>query len=75
MNVIIDINGTSKTFSNLPVKSGAYSNNFYTLRFGVKGINTNTVKATLTIVNANSVSKIIYSPSLMITRGTGSFVG
>ncbi|MEH3352796.1 phage tail protein [Enterobacter kobei] len=75
MNVIIDINGTSKTFSNLPVQSGAYSNNFYTLRFGVKGINTNTVKATLTIVNANSVSKIIYSPSLMITRGTGSFVG
>lgn len=75
MNVIIDINGTSKTFSNLPVKSGAYANNFYTLRFGVKGINTNTVKATLTIVNANSVSKIIYSPSLMITRGAGSFVG
>ncbi|HHT3632980.1 phage tail protein [Enterobacter hormaechei] len=75
MNVIIDINGTSKTFSNLPVQSGAYANNFYTLRFGVKGINTNTVKATLTIVNANSVSKIIYSPSLMITRGTGSFVG
>ena len=75
MNVIIDINGTSKTFSNLPVQSGAYANNFYTLRFGVKGINTNTVKATLTIVNANSVSKIIYSPSLIITRGTGSFVG
>ncbi|KJL63502.1 phage tail protein, partial [Enterobacter hormaechei] len=75
MNVIIDINGTSKTFSKLPVQSGAYANNFYTLRFGVKGINTNTVKATLTIVNANSVSKIIYSPSLMITRGTGSFVG
>ncbi|HED4183720.1 TPA: phage tail protein [Enterobacter mori] len=75
MNVIIDINGTSKKFSNLPVQSGAYANNFYTLRFGVKGINTNTVKATLTIVNANSVSKIIYSPSLMITRGTGSFVG
>ncbi|HED2942815.1 TPA: phage tail protein [Enterobacter hormaechei subsp. xiangfangensis] len=75
MNVIIDINGTSKTFSNLPVKSGAYANNFYTLRFGVKGINTNTVTATLTIVNANSVSKIIYSPSLTITRGTGSFVG
>ncbi|WP_316389627.1 TipJ family phage tail tip protein [Enterobacter cloacae] len=75
MNVIIDINGTSKTFSNLPVQSGAYANNFYTLRFGVKGINTNTVKATLTIVNANSVSKIIYSPSLMITRGAGSFVG
>lgn len=74
MNVIIDINGTSKTFSNLPVQSGAYANNFYTLRFGVKGINTSTVKATLTIVNANSVSKIIYSPSLMITRGTGSFV-
>lgn len=75
MNVIIDINGTSKTFSNLPVQSGAYANNFYTLRFGVKGINTNTVKAKLTIVNANSVSKIIYSPSLIITRGTGSFVG
>lgn len=75
MNVIIDINGTSKTFSNLPVQSGAYANNFYTLRFGVKGINTNTVTATLTIVNANSVSKIIYSPSLTITRGTGSFVG
>ncbi|OOV73025.1 phage tail tip fiber protein, partial [Enterobacter kobei] len=75
MNVIIDINGTSKTFSNLPVQSGAYANNFYTLRFGVKGINTNTVIATLTIVNANSVSKIIYSPSLTITRGTGSFVG
>ncbi|HGG9151474.1 TPA: DUF1983 domain-containing protein, partial [Enterobacter cloacae] len=75
MNVTIDINGTSKTFSNLLVQSGAYANNFYTLRFGVKGINTNTVKATLTIVNANSVSKIIYSPSLMITRGTGSFVG
>ena len=52
MNVIIDINGTSKTFSNLPVQSGAYANNFYTLRFGVKGINTNTVTATLTIVNA-----------------------
>lgn len=75
MNVIIDINGTSKTFSKLPVQSGAYANNFYTLRFGVKGINTNTVTATLTIVNANSVSKIIYSPSLTITRGTGSFVG
>ncbi|MDV0895055.1 TipJ family phage tail tip protein [Enterobacter cloacae] len=75
MNVIIDINGTSKTFSNLPVQSGAYANNFYTLRFGVKGINTNTVTAKLTIVNANSVSKIIYSPSLTITRGTGSFVG
>lgn len=75
MNVIIDINGTSKTFSNLPVQSGAYANNFYTLRFGVKGINTNTVTATLTIVNANSASKIIYSPSLTITRGTGSFVG
>ncbi|WP_256737173.1 host specificity protein J, partial [Enterobacter sp. SECR19-1250] len=52
MNVIIDINGKSKTFSNLPVQSGAYANNFYTLRFGVKGINTNTVTATLTIVNA-----------------------
>ncbi|EKS9205674.1 host specificity protein J [Enterobacter cloacae] len=75
MNVIIDINGTSKTFSNLPVQSGAYANNFYTLRFGVKGLNTNTVTARLTIVNANSVSKIIYSPSLTITRGTGSFVG
>ncbi|MDN4688857.1 DUF1983 domain-containing protein, partial [Enterobacter cloacae complex sp. 2023EL-00495] len=75
MNVIIDINGTSKTFSNLPVQSGSYANNFYTLRFGVKGINTNTVTATLTIVNVNSVSKIIYSPSLTITRGTGSFVG
>lgn len=75
MNVIIDINGTSKTFSNLPVQSGAYTNNFYTLRFGVKGINAGTVTATLTIVNANSVSKRIYSPSLTITRGTGSFVG
>ena len=75
MNVIIDINGTSKTFSNLPVQSGSYANNFYTLRFGVNGINTNTVKATLTIVNANSVSKVIRSPSLTITRGTGSFVG
>lgn len=75
MNVIIDINGTSKTFSNLPVLSGAYANNFYTLRFGVKGINASTVTATLTIVNANSVSKVIYSPSLTITRGTGSFVG
>ncbi|HHA1820052.1 TPA: phage tail protein [Enterobacter hormaechei subsp. xiangfangensis] len=75
MNVIIDINGTSKTFSNLPVQSGAYANNFYTLRFGVKGINASTVTATLTIVNANSVSKVIYSPSLTITRGTGSFVG
>ncbi|UZQ65972.1 DUF1983 domain-containing protein [Enterobacter kobei] len=75
MNVIIDINGTSKTFSNLPVQSGAYANNFYTLRFGVKGINASTVTATLTIVNANSVGKIIYSPSLTITRGTGSFVG
>nr|DAH76988.1 MAG TPA: tail protein [Caudoviricetes sp.] len=75
MNVIIDINGTSKTFSNLPVQSGAYANNYYTLRFGVKGINASTVTATLTIVNANSVGKIIYSPSLMITRGTGSFVG
>ncbi|MDV0596264.1 MULTISPECIES: phage tail protein [unclassified Enterobacter] len=75
MNVIIDINGTSKTFSNLPVKSGAYANNFYTFRFGVKGINASTVTATLTIVNVNSVSKVIYSPSLTITRGTGSFVG
>ncbi|HDV9095527.1 TPA: DUF1983 domain-containing protein [Enterobacter kobei] len=75
MNVIIDINGTSKTFSNLPVQSGAYANNFYTLRFGVKGINASTVTATLTIVNDNSVSKVIYSPSLTITRGTGSFVG
>ncbi|WP_413599374.1 phage tail protein [Enterobacter kobei] len=75
MNVIIDINGASKTFSNLPVQSGAYANNFYTLRFGVKGINASTVTATLTIVNANSVGKIIYSPSLTITRGTGSFVG
>lgn len=75
MNVIIDINGTSKTFSNLPVQSGAYANNYYTLRFGVNGINANTVKATLTIVNANSVSKVIRSPSLTITRGTGSFVG
>ena len=75
MNVIIDINGKSKTFSNLPVQSGAYANNFYTLRFGVKGINASTVTATLTIVNANSVSKVIYSPSLTITRGTGSFVG
>ncbi|MEP8587133.1 host specificity protein J [Enterobacter asburiae] len=75
MNVIININGTSKTFSNLPVQSGAYANNFYTLRFGVKGINASTVTATLTIVNANSVSKVIYSPSLTITRGTGSFVG
>ncbi|WP_436796677.1 phage tail protein [Enterobacter asburiae] len=75
MNVIIGINGTSKTFSNLPVQSGAYANNFYTLRFGVKGINASTVTATLTIVNANSVSKVIYSPSLTITRGTGSFVG
>ncbi|MDV0597686.1 DUF1983 domain-containing protein [Enterobacter sp. 23-M-SZ-13] len=75
MNVIIDINGTSKTFSNLPVQSGAYANNFYTLRFGVKGINASTVTAKLTIVNANSVSKGIYSPSLTITRGTGSFVG
>lgn len=75
MDVIIDINGTSKTFSNLPVQSGAYANNFYTLRFGVKGINASTVTATLTIVNANSVSKVIYSPSLTITRGTGSFVG
>lgn len=75
MNVIIDINGTSKTFSNLPVQYGAYANNFYTLRFGVKGINASTVTATLTIVNANSVSKVIYSPSLTITRGTGSFVG
>ena len=75
MNVIIDINGTSKTFSNLPVQSGAYANNFYTFRFGVKGINASTVTATLTIVNANSVSKVIYSPSLTITRGTGSFVG
>lgn len=75
MNVIIDINGTSKTFSNLPVQSGAYANNFYTLRFGVKGITSNTVTATLTIVNANSVSKIIYAPSLTIARGTGSFSG
>ncbi|MEL4868442.1 phage tail protein [Pantoea agglomerans] len=75
MNVIIDINGKSKTFSNLPVQSGAYANNFYTFRFGVNGINASTVTATLTIVNANSVSKVIYSPSLTITRGTGSFVG
>ncbi|HBN1092797.1 TPA: hypothetical protein L1V86_005385, partial [Enterobacter cloacae] len=37
MNVIININGKSKTFSNLPVQSGAYVNNYYTLRFGVKG--------------------------------------
>jgi hypothetical protein len=75
MNVIIDINGTSEKPFQICQCNPAYANNFYTLRFGVKGINASTVTATLTIVNANSVSKVIYSPSLTITRGTGSFVG
>lgn len=72
MDVSITIAGNTRTFTRLPVKSGA-NGNYFTLRHAVRGITSRTVQVTWTAVNAGAVSKNIISPSIIVTRGSGSF--
>ncbi|WZK93065.1 tail tip host specificity protein J [Enterobacter phage vB_EclS_AS5] len=64
------INGNSRSFK---FKLSQGEDRWITLRHAVAGITSQKVTASITMVGAGTVSKSIRSPTLTITRGTGSF--
>ena len=71
-SITLNINGNTRDLGTINVPAG---NNglWMTVRHAVKGITSTTVTGTITVVGTGTSGKGILSPTLTVTRGTGSF--
>ena len=72
-NITLNINGSSRDFGTINVPAGT-GGLWITVRHAVSNITSRTVTGTITVVGTGTAGKTISSPTLTITRGTGSFV-
>lgn len=72
-NITLNINGSSRDFGTINVPAGT-GGLWITVRHAVSNITSSTVTGTITVVGTGTAGKTISSPTLTITRGTGSFV-
>ncbi len=73
VSITLSINGNTRDLGTINVPAGN-SGLWMTVRHAVKGITSATVTGVITVTGTGTASKIISSPTLTITRGTGSFV-
>ncbi|MDU6982769.1 MAG: DUF1983 domain-containing protein, partial [Clostridium perfringens] len=73
VSITLSINGNTRDLGTINVPAGS-SGLWMTVRHAVKGITSATVTGVITVTGTGTASKIISSPTLTITRGTGSFV-
>ncbi|MGP8936874.1 DUF1983 domain-containing protein [Enterobacter soli] len=71
-SITLNINGNTRDLGTINVPAG---NNglWMTVRHAVRGITSTTVTGTITVVGTGTSGKGILSPTLTVTRGTGSF--
>lgn len=72
VSITLSINGNKRDLGTINVPAGN-SGLWMTVRHAVKGITSATVTGVITVTGTGTASKIISSPTLTITRGTGSF--
>lgn len=72
VSITLSINGNTRNLGTINVPAGN-SGLWMTVRHAVKGITSATVTGVITVTGTGTASKIISSPTLTITRGTGSF--
>ena len=72
VSITLSINGNTRDLGTINVPAGN-SGLWMTVRHAVKGITSATVTGVITVTGTGTASKIISSPTLTITRGTGSF--
>lgn len=72
VSITLSINGNARDLGTINVPAGN-SGLWMTVRHAVKGITSATVTGVITVTGTGTASKIISSPTLTITRGTGSF--
>ena len=72
VSITLSINGNTRDLGTINVPAGN-SGLWMTVRHAVKGITSATVTGVITVTGTGTSSKIISSPTLTITRGTGSF--
>ncbi|CZZ09130.1 phage tail protein [Enterobacter hormaechei] len=72
VNITLNINGNIRDLGNINVPSGN-TGMWISVRHALKNITANTVTGTITVTGSGTASKSITSPTLTITRGTGSF--
>jgi len=73
VNITLNINGSIRDFGTINVPAGT-GGLWITVRHAVSNITSSTVTGTITVVGTGTAGKTISSPTLTITRGTGSFV-
>ena len=72
VNINLNINGNIRDLGNINVPSGN-TGMWISVRHALRNITANTVTGTITVTGSGTASKSITSPTLTITRGTGSF--
>ncbi|QIP19162.1 phage tail protein [Enterobacter kobei] len=72
VSITLSINGNTRYLGTINVPAGN-SGLWMTVRHAVNGITSATVTGVITVTGTGTASKIISSPTLTITRGTGSF--
>lgn len=72
VNIKLTINGNIRDLGNINVPSGN-TGMWISVRHALRNITANTVTGTITVTGSGTASKSITSPTLTITRGTGSF--
>ncbi|EOY4468815.1 phage tail protein [Enterobacter hormaechei] len=72
VSITLSINGNTRNLGTINVPAGN-SGLWMTVRHAMKGITSATVTGVITVTGTGTASKIISSPTLTITRGTGSF--
>ncbi|WP_253940405.1 TipJ family phage tail tip protein [Enterobacter sichuanensis] len=72
VNITLNINGNMRDLGNINVPSGN-TGMWISVRHALRNITANTVTGTITVTGSGTASKSITSPTLTITRGTGSF--
>ena len=72
VNITLNINGNIRDLGNINVPSGN-TGMWISVRHALRNITANTVTGTITVTGSGTSSKSITSPTLSITRGTGSF--
>ncbi len=72
VSITLSINGNTRDLGTINVPAGN-SGLWMTVRHAVKGITSATVTGVITVTGTMTAGKIISSPTLTITRGTGSF--
>ena len=72
VSITLSINGNTRNLGTINVPAGN-SGLWMTVRHAVNGITSATVTGVITVTGTGTASKIISSPTLTITRGTGSF--